>query len=176
MNHIYWPEGYEPGFTENFVSNEVIVAGLSAAQLWPLLAIASNWPSYYANSANIRFYDNAGPELANNVRFYFETFGFPVEVSQGVLLGTVGQEKRGLMIALMFTTPGWSRIYQVVVCGYSPRRLRRVSPPQIWRVLSLIRCSMAIRIGWTVLSRQPAMLPMQVDSQTRRTRLLLRPI
>ncbi|HCL3396501.1 TPA: SRPBCC domain-containing protein [Pseudomonas aeruginosa] len=79
MNHIYWPEGYEPGFTENFVSNEVIVAGLSAAQLWPLLAIASNWPSYYANSANIRFYDNAGPELANNVRFYFETFGFPVE-------------------------------------------------------------------------------------------------
>lgn len=79
MNHIYWPEGYEPGFTENFVSNEVIVAGLSAAQIWPLLAIASNWPSYYANSANIRFYDNAGPELANNVRFYFETFGFPVE-------------------------------------------------------------------------------------------------
>lgn len=79
MHHIHWPEGFEPGFTENFASNEVIVAGLSAAQVWPLLSGATQWPSYYANSANVRFYDNAGPQLAEGVRFYFETFGFPVE-------------------------------------------------------------------------------------------------
>lgn len=79
MNNIHWPEGFEPGFTENFVSNEVIVSGLSAAQVWPLLATPSKWPTYYFNSANIRFYDDVGPELAENVRFYFETFGFPVE-------------------------------------------------------------------------------------------------
>ncbi|KPU55377.1 hypothetical protein AN403_2217 [Pseudomonas fluorescens] len=79
MNEIFWPEGYMPGFTENFVSNETIVAGLSAADIWPLLSTAPRWPTYYANSANIRFYDVKGPELEVGVRFYFETFGFPVE-------------------------------------------------------------------------------------------------
>jgi hypothetical protein len=79
MNSINWPEGYVPGFTENFCSNEVIVAGLSAADVWPLLSNATLWPSYYANSANVRFYDDKGPHLANGLRFYFETFGFPVE-------------------------------------------------------------------------------------------------
>ncbi|NWA25586.1 SRPBCC domain-containing protein [Pseudomonas gingeri] len=79
MNHIHWPEGFIPGFTENFVSNEVIVADLNAAEVWPLLSVAPHWPTYYSNSANIRFYDDKGPELADGTRFYFETFGFPVE-------------------------------------------------------------------------------------------------
>lgn len=79
MNAIIWPEGYLPGFTENFVSNEVIVAGLSATRIWPLLSQAKRWPTYYANSANVRFHDHLGPDLGEGVRFYFETFGFPVE-------------------------------------------------------------------------------------------------
>jgi hypothetical protein len=79
MNEIFWPEGYVPGTTENFVSNEVIVARLSAADVWPLLSHAPRWPTYYANSADIRFHDGKGPELAQGVRFYFSTFGFPVE-------------------------------------------------------------------------------------------------
>jgi hypothetical protein len=79
MNAIIWPDDYTPGFTDNYVSNEVIVAGLGAADVWPFLSIPSRWPTYYANSANIRFYDGKGPELEDGVRFYFETFGFPVE-------------------------------------------------------------------------------------------------
>jgi len=79
MHHIHWPESFLPGFTENFVSNEVIVAGLSAADIWPLLSHAPAWPTYYANSANVHFHAGAGPDLATGVRFYFETFGFPVE-------------------------------------------------------------------------------------------------
>lgn len=79
MNSIHWPTGYIPGFTENFVSNEVIVAGLSAADIWPLLVTPALWPTYYSNSANPRFYDGLGPELTDGARFYFETFGFPVE-------------------------------------------------------------------------------------------------
>lgn len=79
MHEIIWPEGYLPGFTENFVSNEVIVAGLGAADVWPLLSTAPQWPTYYANSANVRFHEDKGPELAEGVCFYFETFGFPVE-------------------------------------------------------------------------------------------------
>jgi len=79
MNEIIWPESYVPGFTENFVSNEVIIAGLSAAQVWPLLSQALRWPTYYANSANVLFRDDGGPDLSEGMRFYFETFGFPVE-------------------------------------------------------------------------------------------------
>jgi hypothetical protein len=79
MNEIFWPDGYLPGFTDNFCSNEVIVAGISAAEVWSLLSTPSAWPTYYANAANVRFHGHAGPELANGVRFYFETFGFPVE-------------------------------------------------------------------------------------------------
>jgi hypothetical protein len=79
MNAIHWPEGYLPGFTENFVSNEMIVAGLTAADVWPFLSHPNVWPTYYANSANIRFYNDKGPELAEDTHFYFETFGFPVE-------------------------------------------------------------------------------------------------
>jgi hypothetical protein len=79
MHAIIWPAGYLPGTTENFVSNEIIVAGLSAAELWPWLSSAPRWPDYYANSANVRFHDGKGPQLEEGVRFYFETFGFPVE-------------------------------------------------------------------------------------------------
>lgn len=78
MNAIVWPEGFVPGFTDNYCSNEVIVAGLTAAEIWPLLATPSLWPTYYKNSANARFYDDKGPVLAQDDRFYFETFGFPV--------------------------------------------------------------------------------------------------
>lgn len=79
MNEIFWPKGYLPGFSANFASNELIVADLSAVDVWPFLAEARRWPSYYENSANVRFQDGAGPVLAEGTRFYFETFGFPVE-------------------------------------------------------------------------------------------------
>ncbi|MDH7638144.1 SRPBCC domain-containing protein [Sphingomonas oryzagri] len=79
MNDVHWPDDHLPGFSDNFASNEVIAAELTAADIWPLLAEAPRWPDYYANSANIRFRDGAGPELAEGTRFYFETFGFPVE-------------------------------------------------------------------------------------------------
>jgi len=79
MSDIVWPEGYVPGFVDNYCSNEVIVSGLSVADIWPWLNTPHLWPTYYANSANSRFHDGAGPTLANGVHFYFETFGFPVE-------------------------------------------------------------------------------------------------
>ncbi len=79
MNAINWPDGFLPGFSDNFCSNEVIVSCLNSREIWPLLNQPLLWPTYYQNSANPRFYDDKGPELAQDVRFYFETFGFPVE-------------------------------------------------------------------------------------------------
>ncbi|WAT02038.1 polyketide cyclase [Rouxiella chamberiensis] len=79
MHSIHWPEGFVPGFSDNFVSNEMIVADLSVKDIWPFLNQPFLWPTYYKNSADVRFYDDKGPELENGVRFYFSTFGFPVE-------------------------------------------------------------------------------------------------
>lgn len=78
MSDIIWPEGYVPGFTDNYCSNEVIVAGLATKDIWPFLTIPARWPDYYKNSADIQIYDGKGPELENGVRFFFRTFGFPV--------------------------------------------------------------------------------------------------
>ncbi len=79
MNEIIWPEGYLPGLTDNFASNEIIVADLTAAEVWEYLNNTSKWESYYSNVADIRFLNGSGPELHQGARFRFNTFGFPIE-------------------------------------------------------------------------------------------------
>ena len=79
MSEIFWPADYVPGFTDNFCSNEVIVAGLTTTELWPFLNEPERWPTYYSNAADVRFYDGKGPQLQAGMRFFFSTFGFPVE-------------------------------------------------------------------------------------------------
>lgn len=79
MKSIFWPEGFLPGTTDNYVSNEVILPSLSAAQVWPALADTSAWPDYYANVSDIRFLDGSGPELRAGARFHFTTFSFLVQ-------------------------------------------------------------------------------------------------
>jgi hypothetical protein len=79
MNHISWPQGYVPGFADNFASNEVIVAGLCVADVWPMLNDTARWPTYYGNASDIRFHDRDDAHLAPGARFRFTTFGFAVE-------------------------------------------------------------------------------------------------
>jgi len=79
MNHIIWPEKYLPGTTDNYCSNEVIVKGLSTADVWPFLNNPFEWPNYYANSSDVEFDNSGGPEFTANSRFRFKTFGFPIE-------------------------------------------------------------------------------------------------
>lgn len=79
MNAIQWPQGYDPGETDNFVSNEVILQGLSLADVWTNLVTPDRWPGYYPNATEIHFYHGAGPELRQGTRFRFKTFVFIVE-------------------------------------------------------------------------------------------------
>ena len=79
MHHIIWPQSYLPGTTDNYVSNEVIVPGLTSSEVWPQLNYPERWPAYYRNASDIVFYDNAGPALSLGTRFRFTTFGFLVE-------------------------------------------------------------------------------------------------
>ncbi len=79
MCDIIWPAAYLPGTTDNYVSNEITVAGLTAAEVWELLDDTTAWPAYYSNATDIRFHDGSGPRLSAGARFRFTTFGFPVE-------------------------------------------------------------------------------------------------
>lgn len=79
INEINWPKEYLPGTTQNFVSNEKIVANMSAEEVWPYLTNTSMWPKYYSNASDIHFYNEVGPNLSDNTRFRFNTFGFVVE-------------------------------------------------------------------------------------------------
>ena len=70
---IVWPEAYLPGTTDNFASNEIIVSGLTAKQIWAQLDDTTRWPTYYSNVADIHFHDGSGPRLSANARFRFST-------------------------------------------------------------------------------------------------------
>ncbi|WP_226635806.1 SRPBCC domain-containing protein [Novosphingobium profundi] len=79
MGEIQWPAGYVPGFSDNFCSNEVIVRDLAVSDAWPFLVEAARWPGYYANSSDIAIHGDKGPALELGDRFFFKTFGFPVD-------------------------------------------------------------------------------------------------
>lgn len=74
---IIWPKKFLPGTTDNFVTNEVIVKDITAAQIWSLLSDISKWESYYANCEQITP-PSSGPHLKKGDVFKFSTFGFPV--------------------------------------------------------------------------------------------------
>jgi hypothetical protein len=79
MHEIIWPEKYTPGMTDNYVSNEVIVKGLTASGVWPFLNDTAFWPTYYHNASDIVLHNRPGTELDLGARFRFATFGLVVE-------------------------------------------------------------------------------------------------
>jgi hypothetical protein len=79
MHAINWPVKFTPGTTDNFVSNEVIVQGLTAAEVWTYLNDTSWWCGYYQNVSQIEFDAGVGPRLSTGCKFRFTTFVFPVE-------------------------------------------------------------------------------------------------
>lgn len=79
MKSINWPTEYLPGTTDNFVSNEVIVAEVSLEDVWQNLVDTSKWESYYDNAANIVLEDKADTYLHFAEYFHFDTFGFPID-------------------------------------------------------------------------------------------------
>lgn len=79
MNAIHWPTIFLPGTTDNYVSNEVIVTNISLSTVWELLTNADMWPTYYHNSSDIKIIDSNDTHLVSDTRFFFKTFGFPVD-------------------------------------------------------------------------------------------------
>jgi hypothetical protein len=74
---IIWPDHFLPGTVDNFVTNEKIVKGLSAKQIWDKLADISQWQTYYRNCTSITPPSSSNWLKQGNI-FKFSTFGFPV--------------------------------------------------------------------------------------------------
>lgn len=79
MNSIVWQKDYIPGYTDNFVSNEMIIKNLSLNAVWENLINTSVWDKYYSNMADVEFYNQEDFYLKEGSRFKFKTFGFPIE-------------------------------------------------------------------------------------------------
>lgn len=89
---IHWPEKYTPGYTDNYVSNEIIVKDLSVNDVWPYLTSTAYWTKYYKNASDITFPQCGGPELTADVNFSFSTFGFPLLAAKVVEFVAPAQE------------------------------------------------------------------------------------
>ncbi|KAF3766860.1 hypothetical protein M406DRAFT_60978 [Cryphonectria parasitica EP155] len=74
---IIWPSRFTPGLTDNFVSNERIAKGITAAQIWALLDDITKWESYYKNCQQITPPRSGESLLKKGDKFKFSTFGFP---------------------------------------------------------------------------------------------------
>ena len=73
---IHWPQGLEPRNVDVFVHNEGWIAA-PADIVWANLIDATQWPSWYSNSADVRI-EGGHNKLAKGVSFSWKTFGFPI--------------------------------------------------------------------------------------------------
>ncbi|MFV0288494.1 MAG: SRPBCC domain-containing protein [Mycoplasmatales bacterium] len=78
LNQINWLEGFEPGNTDNFVSNEIIIKGVTAQTAWKYIVDTKLWPLYYDNVSKIELENNSN-YLVNELKFNFNTFEFLVQ-------------------------------------------------------------------------------------------------
>ncbi|MGL4851853.1 MAG: hypothetical protein ACRC3Z_04305 [Phocaeicola sp.] len=92
LHSIYWPHEFTPGTTDNFCSNEIIVKGLTAAEVWPYLVDTAFWPHYYANASEIELYHSKGSVLNEEVTFHFTTFDLRVEAAVEEFIPPHGHE------------------------------------------------------------------------------------
>jgi hypothetical protein len=76
-NQIFWPSGFEPEKCPIHVHNELAMTA-APESVWAWLIRAQLWPTWYPNSADIRFLSGNPPDIALGTRFRWKTFGVTV--------------------------------------------------------------------------------------------------
>ena len=74
---IRWPEAFEPTRSPVHVVNQLVMAA-SPEEVWARLIAAVLWPTWYANSANVRI-DGGQRDLRAGSRFRWRTFGVELD-------------------------------------------------------------------------------------------------
>jgi hypothetical protein len=81
-SQILWPTRYEPANCPVHVKNELAM-NASPENVWAWLIRAPLWPTWYPNSANLKFLSGQPPDLALGTRFRWKTFGVTIESTVG---------------------------------------------------------------------------------------------
>ncbi|MDY4539900.1 MAG: hypothetical protein SPD15_00210 [Allisonella histaminiformans] len=63
-NHGQIP--FQTGFIDNFASNEIMVSGITAEEVFARLLDTCIWPTYYGNVDDVYFYPHDGPVLKSH--------------------------------------------------------------------------------------------------------------
>lgn len=71
---IRWPREFLPANAPVFAHNELNLP-VPPEAAWAWLVRATVWPSYYPNSANVRYENEPGSDLRPGTRFRWKTFG-----------------------------------------------------------------------------------------------------
>ena len=74
---IHWPDDIDPSKADAFVHNEIFIKA-SANVIWENLVNATDWPSWYSNSADIKIEGSESGRLQAGSVFTWKTFGFPI--------------------------------------------------------------------------------------------------
>ncbi len=77
-NQIIWPSRYKPANSPVHVRNELAIDS-SQETVWAWLIRAQLWPTWYPNSANVKFLRGNPPDLALGIQFRWKTFGVTIE-------------------------------------------------------------------------------------------------
>lgn len=75
---IRWPEQYAPAKCPVHVRNALDIAAPPEV-IWAWLIRAQLWPSWYPNSANVRFISGPQPDLDLGTKFRWRTFGVTID-------------------------------------------------------------------------------------------------
>lgn len=73
-SEVKWPDRFDPRKTVVHAHNELIMDA-PCESIWGWLVRAQQWPTWYANSANVRFLEGTSPDLAVGTVFKWKTFG-----------------------------------------------------------------------------------------------------
>src|SRR5271167_1392032 len=75
--NIHWPAGFEPNKADLFAHNELLI-NASCERVWSHIVDASQWPTWYPNSKDVRI---QGGErlLGSGTVFRWTTFGLTIE-------------------------------------------------------------------------------------------------
>jgi uncharacterized protein YndB with AHSA1/START domain len=74
---MHWPGEFAPDKVDVFLHNQVEI-GAPPRVVWENLVAATKWPSWYANSSDVRIV-GSGEKLQAGTRFLWNTFGFPAD-------------------------------------------------------------------------------------------------
>ena len=74
---IHWPAGFEPAKADLFAHNELLI-NASCERVWSHIVDASQWPTWYPNSKEVRIQDG-DTLLRDGTVFRWTTFGLSIE-------------------------------------------------------------------------------------------------